>query len=405
MTRSRAQAVVALVEVQRIADQRRRPIADRIAQETARAQRIALAVEEEGPLIKRHVIDIQPILQRGAEIFGEQRSRLDRQAGRRLLERRFAAVVDKIERIEIAAKNASAKRNRPVEKIGFGKIELGRFRKGGIIDAGAENLSLAAKIPLLDRSLQEEVLDRREARRQRQLAGRFFLDIRFQDDAIRSAAFLLFDLQVFLEIAQGLDPAFRPLEQEAVERIALGETKLAAHHLVLGQRVAVDINPLDINARAFGDLEGDPHRQIVFVACIARRHVGKGVAEQAGGLAQRFDGILDALGVEPVALLDGQTRCQRLVVEIADGTVDLDVAEFVSVAFFHHIGDDEILLVAGLLGHRRYDTEIGIALGQIEFAQLGLVKSQAVGVVARVRRQKRGQPRLFGGHLTAQLAI
>ena len=139
---------------------------------------------------------------------------------------------------------------------------------------------------------------------------------------------------------------------------------------------------------------------------IARIDVGKGIAEQAGGFGQRFDRILDQFGIIPIALFDRKPRLQRLRCRNRGSALfDLDVAEFVALAFFHHIGDDEILLVAGQFGNRRNYPEIGIAFGQVELAQLLLVVRQAIRIVARVRRQDRGQARLLGRHFATQLAI
>src|SRR3546814_10363177 len=60
-------------------------------------------------------------------------------------------------------------------------------------------------------------------------------------------------------------------------------------------RVAVDVDPLDIDAGRVGDAEIDPHRQRVLVALEVRLDVREGVAEQARRLAQRVDRILDLL--------------------------------------------------------------------------------------------------------------
>src|SRR3546814_7131710 len=106
------------------------------------------------------------------------------------------------------------------------------------------------------------------------------------------------------------------------------------------------------------------------MAAELRVDVGKGIAEQTGGLAQLFDRILDQLGVVPVAGLHRQHRLQRLGLEVAQAALDVDVAELVALALLDDIGDDEVLLVAGQLGNRRDDAEIGIAVLQIEETQL-----------------------------------
>src|SRR3546814_20496018 len=81
--------------------------------------------------------------------------------------------------------------------------------------------------------------------------------------AIGGGAGLLLYLQIFLEIAERLDTVARALDLEAVERIPFGKAELAPDHLVLGASVAVDVHPLHIDARRFGHLEGDLHRQVV----------------------------------------------------------------------------------------------------------------------------------------------
>ena len=85
--------------------------------------------------------------------------------------------------------------------------------------------------------------------RKRQLAGRLLLHVRFEDDPVRRAAVDLGDLEVLLEIAQRVDAVGRALDRQRVERIAFGHAEFAADDLVLGQRVAVDVDPLDISAR------------------------------------------------------------------------------------------------------------------------------------------------------------
>ena len=44
-------------------------------------------------------------------------------------------------------------------------------------------------------------------------------------------------------------------------------------------RVAVDVDPLDIDARRFADLERDVHHPLFGVAIVGRVDVGEGIAE------------------------------------------------------------------------------------------------------------------------------
>ena len=80
-------------------------------------------------------------------------------------------------------------------------------------------------------------------------------DVGFEDDPVGRAAVDLLDLEVLLEIAERVDARGRALDLQRVERVALGDAELAADDLVLRQRVAVDVDPLDIDARRFVDDE------------------------------------------------------------------------------------------------------------------------------------------------------
>src|SRR4030095_11773431 len=95
----------------------------------------------------------------------------------------------------------------------------------------ADRLAAAAEVALLDRGLEDEALDPREARRELERVWR--------------ASRLLLDLELFLEVTERLDAVGRAFDLERVERVALGNAELAADDLVLGQRVAVDVHPLD----------------------------------------------------------------------------------------------------------------------------------------------------------------
>ena len=173
----------------------------------------------------------------------------------------------------------------------------------------------------------------------------------------------------------------------------------------MGQRVAVDVDALDVSARAFGDVEGDLHRPRFGIAAEFGIDVGKGITEQTGGLAQALDRVLDQLGVVPIVLLHRQQRLEHFGLEVAQLALHVDVAKLVALAFLDDIRDDEILLVAGQLGDRRNDAEIGVAVLQVKQAELLLVIGQTIGIVAGVRRQDRQQARLLGRHFVLQVAV
>ncbi len=266
-------------------------------------------------------------------------------------------------------------------------------------------MTAAAKIALADRPLQNEALERRETCRQLQFACGLLFDIGFEDDPVRSASLDLGDLETLLEIAQRSDPCRRALDLQRIERIALGDAELAAYDLVLRQRVAVDVDPLDIDPRRLAQDEGHVHREVFAAAVEPRRDVGKGVAEGASQIGQLLDRVLDRFGIVPVAALHRQAAAHRGAVKIAQLAFHLHIAEFVALAFLDHIGDDEIALIGGQFSHCRHNAKIGIALRQIKLPQLLLVEGQPVGIVAGVGAQEAEQPRFLGNHFATQIAV
>ena len=173
----------------------------------------------------------------------------------------------------------------------------------------------------------------------------------------------------------------------------------------MSQGVAVDIDPLDIDPVAFRNLEQNVHGQRIFVPGKFRTHIGKGIAEQASGFRQALDRIFHLFGVIEIARFHRQLGRQEFRCKIANLAFHRHIAKFVAIAFFHHIGDDEIPLVGGELGNRRNDAKIRIALGQVELAELLLVKCQTIRIISVAGTEETVEARLLGDHLAAQLAV
>ena len=287
----------------------------------------------------------------------------------------------------------------------LGEADGARSAVTRVIRRKADCLAAAAEIALLDRTLEDEAFEAREAGRKRQLAGRLFLHVGFENDPVGRTAVDLRDLEVLLEIAQRVDPVGRALDRQRVERVPFGDAEFAAHHLILRQRVPVDVDPLDVSARGLADDEVHAHRQVFGIAVELRFHVGEGIAESAGRLGQAVDRIFDQLGVVPVAGLHRQASRHRLAVEVADLALHLHVAELVALSFLHHVSDDEVLLVRRQLGHGGNHAEIGIALRQVELPQLLLVVSHAIGIVAGAAAEYLGEAGLLRQHLALELAV
>ena len=120
---------------------------------------------------------------------------------------------------------------------------------------------------------------------------------------------------------------------------------------------------------------------------------------------QRRHGLLDLVGVVPVALGHRQVALQHVDIEALEAGRDLDLAELVALALADREGDEEALAVGRQLGHRRDDAEVGVALREVELAQQLAVEIEAVGIVAVVRRQEAVPGALAGPDLAAQRAV
>ncbi len=163
------------------------------------------------------------------------------------------------------------------------------------------------------------------------------------------------------------------LDLERVEGIAFIDPEFAPDDLVAGRGVTGNVDPFDVDARRLTGLNGDVHQPLVGSAIIDRADVGEGIAKVAGCFLDVGYRIFDLLGVEPGTGDDLDQSDDLRVGKVAQGAVGLDGAEFVARPFLDYISDDEVAAVGGQLGKRRDDAEIGIALGEIEGAQLLLV--------------------------------
>ena len=403
---------VTIVVDQRIADRRTQRRSKLVTQITACTQGITfdlavtIEVAEEGILVERQDRLFQLIARAQTDIFGDRKTKPNRAAGAGLRVSRVAPVSGVAEAVVILAIQVSAEQDVLVEQIRFDESELGRPRVARPIDPGVHFLALAEEITLGDVGRDDELLKAGIARRQLQLAGRLFFDIEAQDHPVGCRTLGLFDFQLLLEEAERLDPVLRALDLERVEGVTFVDPEFAADDLVAGDRVAVDVDPLDVDAWRFVDPELDVHQLLFGIAIIGRIDVGEGIALGASHFAQAGDDILDQLGIEPVARLDADQRLELFRGQIAKRAFGTDRAEFVARAFLDHIGDDEVAAIGRQLGQRRNDAEIGITLGEIESAQLLLVRGEAIRIVAVIGLEHPEQAAGFlGVHFLAQPAI
>ena len=145
---------------------------------------------------------------------------------------------------------------------------------------------------------------------------------------------------------------------------------------------------------------------LVGIASVIGIDVGERIAAIARDLGQAGDDVLDLLGIEPLTGLDGNQCLDLFFAEVAKRAFGVDGAELVARPFLDNVGDDEVLAVGSQLGERGHDAEIGIALRQVESAQLLLVGGEAIGVIAVVGLEETEQPaRLLGVHFLLQAIV
>src|SRR5260221_10718587 len=325
-------------------------------------------------------------------------ARAQREADAAVVVRRHGlAVVGGTEDVE-------TRRHGTVHEVGLGEAEIDQGAQRAERNAEPQFLALAEQVALLDRDVAQDARSRRVAGAEGDVAGALLdhLDLEIGLVRRRSGRGRDVDLLEEAEVAQALLAA---PHLGGAEGVALGETELAADHLVEGARVAGDVDALDINARAFLDVEGDVDREIVLVAPDIGPDLDEGVTQRANEVGQRRHGLLDLVGVVPFALSHRQVALQHIDIQPLETRRHLDLAELVAIALADREGDEEPFAVRRQLGHRRHHAEVGIALGQVVLAQQLAIEIEAVGIVAVVRRQEAIPDAFAGADLAAQRAV
>ena len=139
-----------------------------------------------------------------------------------------------------------------VEKIRLGKakIHLGAVEASG--ESEPDILALAHEVALGNGNVADDAFVAGIAGPEGQFAGRLFDNLDHQDHAIRRAALFSFHLHR-LEEAERPQPLACKLDQQAIEGVALGKAELTPDDMILGADIADDVDPLDVDARAFID--------------------------------------------------------------------------------------------------------------------------------------------------------
>src|SRR6185437_7906696 len=282
-----------------------------------------------------------------------------------------------------------------IEEVRLGETEVDLLLALRDHRTDAQILATAEQIALTDRDIAEHALAGREAGADREFTRRLLLDIDADHRLVGRAAGIGGDVDL-LEVAQILDALLRALQLRGIERVALDQTELAADHLVERPHISGDVDTLDIDARPFLDLESHVDRATVDVALDPRLDIDKGIAPVAERFSERRDGLVDLVGVVPVAFRDGHQRFQILGLHVRQLIGDADLAESVALAFLDREGDEEAVARRRQLGHRRHDAEIGVSFRQVEFAQQLAIVGEAVGIVVVLAREEAIPARLLG---------
>src|SRR3546814_20399312 len=96
----------------------------------------------------------------------------------------------------------------------------------------------------------------------------------------------------------------------------------------------------------------------------------KGITEKTRRFRRGRDGVFDLLGVVPVPFLHWDKTAQRIGLQIANIALSGDIAEFVTIAHFHHHGDDEVPLVQHHFSTPGTAAKYGIDLSELDMPRL-----------------------------------
>ena len=137
-------------------------------------------------------------------------------------------------------------------RVGEAKIDfLPLLRQG---ESQPEILPAPEQVAFANADVRERAVLRRVSDAERQLAGGSLLDLDVDNRPIRRLARNVGDVN-FLEVPEVSDPLARAAELGGVERIALDQAELTPNHPVERANIAEDVDALDIDARAFLNLE------------------------------------------------------------------------------------------------------------------------------------------------------
>ena len=290
------------------------------------------------------------------------------------------------------------------EEFRLREAEIDLLAQRPPLDPGDDILAAAAEVALGDAQVDHEGVDRAEAGADGQFAGRLFLHGDVDDRAVGRRAARFLDGHV-LEEAETAEVIARPLQQGAVEGVALGQHHLTADDVVERAGVADDVDAVHVDPLALANIEGDVDGVGLGVRPIRRLDLDEGVAGRARREGQGVHRRLDLVALVELARADGQQQLEEVRVQPVVLGDHLDRAEIVAVALVDGDGDAEGAVVRGQFGDRRQDAEVVVAAVGVEFPQLFPVVVETVGVVVVVGAEELPPLRPLGDHHLLQVAV
>ena len=283
-------------------------------------------------------------------------------------------------------KQVDAGRQRTVEKVRFGKVDVIILRTFGNAQVKTKLLTFAHKVVFGYAGTNQSAVDGRIAEADIEITGRFFgyvyIDVRFVVVARR----LGFNVHL-AEIVQVFDIAAGSADFGGVESVAFADAELAADHFVIGSTVAVDVDAVDENAGAFLDAEVDRHFSGLHVPVKFRFNFDKSIAALAQFFGQGINALFNLCRIVPVTGFNVEIVRQSRRIHIGNFGSDVDFFDFVAHALFQHRSDHERLAVGTEFGHRRHHAEVGITVVVIEAAQQLLVIVAFLRIIIFRRRE------------------
>ncbi len=196
------------------------------------------------------LIDIEDLITRNRvrrlhpEIFGDREAETQRCAHLLLIEPGFVLIVEFfVEEIE-ARRQVAIKEARFRER----QVDLHALERTG--ECQAQELSVAEQVALGDRHVADHAFTRRVTRAEREFARRLFFHHHVEHDAVGSRARMPLDIDIF-EDAEPLQALLGAIDHQRIVGIAFREPEFAPDHIILGARIADDVDAIDVNLRTF----------------------------------------------------------------------------------------------------------------------------------------------------------